>query len=213
MKKIIVFACALMIAAMHVQAQSNPSLASLVAKLDKASAPKDYEQLAGNFLALAQSEKNNWLPYYYAAFCNARTGWLYHEDGDRVEPYADKGEEQIKKAMSLLDTATKKKELSEIYCVMSMVNQARVFINPMTYGPKYGPTAFRYAQLAKEINSDNPRALYLEAWQKYSAPKMYGGDKKKAKEIAGVAKQKLDGEPDNGVDPHWGTKEVEALMH
>ncbi|HXL54834.1 MAG TPA: hypothetical protein VN958_01170, partial [Chitinophagaceae bacterium] len=183
-----------------------------VAKLDKASTAKDYEQLANDFKNIADAQKTQWLPYYYAAFCNAKIGWFYQDDGDKIEPYADKAEEQIKKAQSLLDTSKQKKELSEVYCVLSMTNRARVFINPMTYGREYGPAAGQYTQLAKKANADNPRALYIEGWEKFSTPKMWGGDKKKAKELLTTAKQKLDSNTSSGIEPHWGKKEVEDLL-
>jgi len=118
----------------------------------------------------------------------------------------------IDQAESLIDTAAQKKELSEIYCVLSMVNRSRVFINPMSFGSKYGPIAARYTQLALKINPDNPRAKYLEGWAKYATPKLWGGDKKKAKELLLLAKQQLEAAPTAGINPHWGKKEVDELL-
>jgi len=183
-----------------------------VSRLDRANSVKEYQQLANDFIAIADEQKQQWLPYYYAAFCNAKIGWLYQDDGDKIEPFADKADEQIKKAQSLLDTATQKKELSELYCVMSMAKRARVFVNPVTFGRQYGPVASRYIQLAEKENPDNPRALYLEGWEKYSTPKVWGGDKKKAKELLENAKQKLDANSSAGINPHWGKNEVGELL-
>jgi hypothetical protein len=102
--------------------------------------------------------------------------------------------------------------LSEIYCVQMMLNQARVFINPPTYGPQYGPTAFNYTQLAKHANADNPRMLYLLGWQKFATPKMFGGDKALAKQLLTEAKQKLDNNSSSGIEPHWGKQEVQEVL-
>lgn len=188
-------------------------LGQLARQLDKTKDVKGYQQLAEGFSHLAETRKTEWLPYYYAALCNAKIGWLYQDDGEQIEPYANKGDEQIKKALSLLDTARQKKDLSEVYCVMSMINRAKVYINPATYGRQYGPAAARYIQLAKAANPDNPRALYLEGWEKYYTPKMWGGDKVKAKEILLTARQKFEdqGEGD-AVRPHWGRQDVEDLL-
>jgi hypothetical protein len=183
-----------------------------VAKLDNAGIVKDYQQLANDFLRIAEAQKTQWLPYYYAAFCNAKVGWLKQDDPDNIEPFADKAEGEIKKAQSLLDTAKQKNELSEVYCVFSMTNRARVFINPQTYGRQYGPAASQYARLAEKINPDNPRALYLDGWEKFSTPKMWGGDKTKAKELLQTAKQKLVSNPSTGFEPHWGKEEVEDIL-
>ena len=212
-KLIIISAFVFMYAGLYAQ-DANTQLQSAVAKLDNASTEKDYQQLATEFLRIADVQKTQWLPYYYAAFCNAKTGWLKQEkDPDNIEVFADKAEEAIKKAQSLIDTATQKNELSEIYCVQMMLNQDRVYINPETYGPKYGPTAFNYTQLAKQLNPDNPRMLYLFGWQKFATPKMFGGDKKLAKQLLTQAKEKLETQSQNSIDPHWGKKEVDALLN
>jgi hypothetical protein len=211
MKKISVLIAAAWILCFSLQAQDNEMQAT-VSRLDQASTVKDYQKLAGDFEAIAQKQKTGWLPYYYSAFCNAKIGWLYENDGEKIEPFADQAEKDIRKAESLLDTAVQKKELSEVYCVLSMVNRSRVFVNPMTFGSRYGPVAARYSQLALKMNPENPRANWLEGWAKYSTPKLWGGDKKKAKELLELAKQQLEAAPPAGINPHWGRKEVDELL-
>lgn len=191
---------------------SSKDLDEAVAKSDKAITVKDYQLAANSFLKLAASENKNWLAWYYAAFCNAKIGWLYERDGEKIEPYANLAEEQINKALSLIDTVKQKKELSEVYCILAMVNQAKVFINPETYGRQYGPSAFSYMYKAHAADQQNPRALYLLGWQKFATPKAWGGDKVKAKELLLAAKQKLENEPVSGSYPHWGKTEVENLL-
>jgi len=183
-----------------------------VARLDNASTAKDYQQLSDNFLRIAEAEKTKWLPYYYSAFCHAKLGWLNQDDPDNIEPAVIKAEEEIKKAQSLLDTSKQKSALSELYCVYSMINRARVFMNPASYGRQYGPLASQYTSLAEKTNPDNPRALYLQGWEKFTTPKLWGGDKNKAKEFLTSAKQKLDMNTTPGIEPHWGKREVEDLL-
>jgi len=212
MKKLIMLIAIAVATHATAQSQQNTPLQSYVTQLDNAGSATTYRQLAEQFNQLANSEPNNWLAWYYAAFCNAKTAWLYQDDGDKIEPFADQADQQIAKALSLLDTSKQKKELSEVYVVMSMVNRARVYINPMTYGPKYGPVASRYTQLALHANADNGRALYIAGWEKYATPKMWGGDKKKAKELFQQALQHLNSQTGE-AGPHWGKKEVEAIHH
>src|SRR5579872_6650688 len=214
MKRIIFMLTTTFLFSAATQAQNDytQQLATAVDRLDKASSAKDYQQLANDFATLAEQRKTDWLAWYYAAFCNAKTGWLFEKDGEKIEPFANKAEEQIKVAQSLIDTATQKKELSEIYCVKSMINQDRVFVNPMSFGRQYGPAAGQYVKMAERLNSENPRALYLEGWAKNATPKLWGGDKVKAKELLESAKQKLDGNTAAGIDPHWGIKEVDELL-
>lgn len=207
MKKTIL---SLMLLACSVFAMAQ-SLEEAVHKLDNAASVKDYEALEKTFTALTAQQPNSWLPWYYAAYCNAKIGFLYQDDGDKIEPYSVKGEEQIGRAQSLLDSTQQKQELSEVLTVASMVNRTKVLINPMTYGRKYGMLSEKYLQQALQLQPENPRALYVRAWVKYYTPKMWGGDKPLAKELAEkslglLAKDKT------GATPHWGKAENEALL-
>ena len=202
----------LFIGGLKSQDASGSVMKAYVSRLDKVSSISDYQELAYDFLRFAKTQKADWLPYYYAAFCHARIGWLMQEDPDKIDFFADKAEEEIKKAQSLIDTGSQKKELSEICTIYQMLNQTRVFINPATYGPKYGPVAKRYLKLALAMNPDNPRAQYLAGWEKYATPKMWGGDKIKAKELLESAKKKLAAETHSTLSPHWGMEEVDELL-
>lgn len=214
MKKSILFSLAAVLLYFSAPAQQttgNSVLQNVVTKLDQAQKVKDYEALEKEFVKIAAAQPKNWLPEYYAAYCNARIGFLLQDDGESIEPYSNRGEDEAKKAEALLDKTTQRKELSELYTVMSMVNQTRVFINPMSYGPKNGPVAQQLLNQAKQLNPDNPRAIYLAAWFKYNTPKMWGGNKDLAKELANQS-LKLLANNDTSVNPHWGKAEVQAIL-
>jgi len=189
----------------------TPALRQAVNKLDNATTVKEYESLEKEFSAMAASGKD-WLPYYYAAFCDAKIGFLYQDDGERIEPYSKQGEVQALKALSLLDSTTQKNELAELYTVMSMVYRTKVFINPMTYGRKYGMLSQHFLDKAKGLNPHNPRVLYVEAWVKYNTPKMWGGDKTLAKQLANESLAQLQQASDD-IHPHWGKKENMTLLN
>ena len=122
-----------------------------VSRLDKVSSINDYQELAYDFLRFAKTQKADWLPYYYAAFCNARIGWLMQEDPDKIDFFADKAEEEIKKAQSFIDTGSQKNELSEICTIYQMLNQARVFINPGKIPRKSGRPEKRRGILRRQV--------------------------------------------------------------
>lgn len=208
MKKTILSLLLLLSCSVFVMAQS---LEDAVHKLDGAASVKDYEALEKTFVTLTAQQPNSWLPWYYAAYCNARIGFLYQDDGDKIEPYSVKGEEQIGRAQTLLDSAKQRQELSEVLTVASMVNRTKVFINPMTYGRKYGMLSEKYLQQALQLVPENPRALYVRAWVKYHTPKMWGGDKQLAKELAEKSLGLLTKDK-AGAAPHWGKAEDEALL-
>lgn len=211
MKKLVLSVLAL--AVFHISAsaqQTANALQSVVAKLDQAKKAKDYEVLEKEFLTVAGQGKS-WLPYYYAAFCNAKVGFLNQDDGESIEPFSIRAEEQVQKAKALLDTVQQKKELSELFTVLSMVYRTKVFINPMTYGRKYGVLSQQYRVKAQALDPQNPRALYVQAWELYKTPKMWGGDKEAARKLAERSLVLLQNAKAD-VNPHWGKAENEELL-
>lgn len=213
MKRVTFAVMAVILVSFTIKAQdSKQAMEAAVSKLNNASTVADYQVLANDFNRIANAEKNDWLPYYYAAFCNAKIGWLYQEKTDNIEPFAKLSLEQAQRSLSLLDTGKQKKELSELYCVMSMGYRAYVFINPMSNGRKYGPPAGQYNEKAKQLDPANPRALYLEAWTKYYTPKAWGGDKKQARVLLDEAVKLLQQSPASSLSPSWGKKECEELL-
>jgi hypothetical protein len=186
---------------------------SAVSRLDNAKSVGDYQKLANDFTRIGAANQKQWLPHYYAAYCNARIGWLYEKaDPEKIEPFVTLAAQQIAKARSVIDSTTQKKEMTEIYCVMSMIKRGWVFINPMTYGREYGIASKTFFEMAKAIDPENPRVLYLDAWEKYNAPKMWGGDKEKAKELATRAIRKFENNPSSGIYPRWGKSACEEIL-
>lgn len=185
------------------------ALQQAVTKLDQAQTLKDYEQLERTFSSI--SEQPAWLPSYYAAFCNAKIGFLLQDDGEKIESYSNRGEEQAKKALASLDSSKQHKELAEVYTVLSMVYRTKVFINPMTYGRKYGMLSDQMLKQAMALDAQNPRTLYVAAWVKFYTPKMWGGDKEQAKKLASQSLALLIN-PGTDVYPHWGRPEDQLLL-
>ena len=213
MKKAIVFIAGVLLVQFSIHAQDyKQQMETTVSRLDHATTVSDYQMLSSDFIRIANGHQTYWLPYYYAAYCNAKVGWLHQDNPEKIEPFALLADEQIQKALSLIDSTTQKQELAEIYCVMSMVNRAKVFVNPMTQGRKYGPAAHQYIQMAQALDAEHPRALYLETWEKYYTPKMWGGDKQKARELLEQALTQLEQEASPGLQPHWGKADCEALL-
>lgn len=213
MKKAILFIVSMILMQFGIYAQDyTQQMEAAVSKLDKATTVNNYQMLASDFIRIANGHQTHWLPYYYAAYCNAKTGWLNQQNPEKIEPFANLADEQIKKALSLVDSTTHKEAVAEIYCVISMVNRAKVFINPMTQGSKYGPAASQCIKMTQALDSENPRAMNLEAWEKYYTPKTWGGDKNKARELLEQALVQLENESSSGIQPHWGKADCEALL-
>lgn len=213
MKKFIIMTLLMSLcSAQLVLAQKDAPLEQAVSQLDQAQSVADYEGLANMFEQLA-AKQENWLAHYYAALCYAKIGFLYQDEGERIEPYSKRGKEQIDQAIALIDTLNSKKDYVEALVVQSLVYRINVYINPMTYGPKFGPLSDKSLQQALTLDANNPRAVYVAAWLKYYTPKTWGGDKNRARELANKSLALLAKEPNSGIQPHWGKQENEALLN
>ncbi|HEU4554308.1 MAG TPA: hypothetical protein VFS25_15790 [Chitinophaga sp.] len=209
-KTMLLFVC-ILAAVLPVMSQDK-ALDKAIAQVDQAKTVADYEKLAVRFKQLSMTQKTNWLPFYYTALCNAKIGFLLQQDGDRIEPYSIEGETYGKQAEALLKSNGSNKDKAELYTVLSMVYRSKVFINPMTYGPQFGPIAQQYLDKAAQLDPQNPRVLYLQAWVKFYTPKMWGGDKNQAKTLAQAALKNFSAQPAGNGQPHWGKAESEELL-
>ncbi|ASZ13798.1 hypothetical protein CK934_24000 [Chitinophaga sp. MD30] len=193
--------------------QSGPvSLEAAVQQLDKASAVKDYEVLAGVFGQLTQAHPADWLPWYYAAYCNTRIAYLYRETPERITSYAERAMVLVDKAKALLTAGTSSRALSEVLCISSWAQRAMILVSPIKNGRRYSGLSAEDAAKAKQLAPDNPRAWYMEALGKYYTPVLFGGDKDKARQLCREALRLLEASSGNRRAPHWGRADVMRLL-
>src|ERR1700730_10726213 len=171
--------CMAVLAAVSVSAQNEKYVKAMEAKIpavDTTHSLSGLSDLANSFQRIGDAEKTQWLPYYYAALINVRTGYVQGMGGQTpnatvVDPIADKSEELLKKAEEL------SKDNSEIYCVKKMIATLRMMVDPATRWQTYGPQASEALAKAKELNPNNPRVLLLEGQDKFFTPEQFGGSK------------------------------------
>ena len=185
-----------------------------VALLDSNNTVDSWKELANAFERIADAEKTQWQPFYYAAFCNVMTGMLsmpqdgsFGDNSAIADPYADKAEALISKADAL------SKDNSEIYCVIKMVHSLRMMGNAMARFMTEGPKGEAALQKAKELNAGNPRVYILEVQDKFYTPEQYGGSKEEAKKLFEKAQQIfMTSKPANSIDPQWGRSQVNYFL-
>src|SRR2546423_4916057 len=144
--------------------------------LDSALSKGNTKELANNFERIADAEKTQWLPYYYAAYCNVLSTYI-EKDKTKVDAEADKAEELIAKAEVLAG------ENSEIDVIKSMIASAHMMVDPQSRYMTYGPTSSGYIQKAQKLDPSNPRPVYLDAQAKFYTPAAFGGGKDVAKPL------------------------------
>ncbi|RYY56696.1 MAG: hypothetical protein EOO09_05540 [Chitinophagaceae bacterium] len=211
MKKLLIASIAFLTVA-TASAQSEKYLAAmkpLVAALDSSF---NYDALvasANSFQRIADAEKTQWLPYYYAAYCNVAAAFTLMEkpDASKTDPMADKAEELLNKAEAL------SKDNSEIYCVRKQIASIRMMADPMSRYMTYGTAATQALARAKTLDPENPRVYLLEAQDQFYTPEQYGGSKTEAKRLFELSKAKYDAaRPASDIHPRWGKNQITYFM-
>lgn len=181
------------------------SMTASKALLDSAKTPADYNAVAATFERIAEAEKTQWLPYYYAALANI-LGGFNNPEGNKDE-IANKADALLAKAEAL-DSKN-----SEINVVKSMSATLHMLVDPMSRWQKYGGMQREALETAKQFNAENPRIYYLEGQTLFNTPPQFGGGKDKAKplfekSLALYKKQK----PATPLDPSWGENVTQKMF-
>lgn len=178
-----------------------------VAALDSTHTPAGFQELGNTFSRIADAEKDQWLPYYYAAYSQVMQAFLDQEDKDKMREKADEAEKLIGKADELSP------DNAEVRCVQSLILSARISVNPSVNGPVYGPKSGELLQEAMQLAPENPRPELLMGQSLFYTPEMFGGGKDKAKPLLEKALAKFETfEPESSVHPHWGKELAEELL-
>jgi hypothetical protein len=185
-----------------------------IAAIDTTKTVQGFTDLANAFERIAEAEKNQWLAYYYAAFCNASAGTMVGGEGDmmaakadKTDPYADKADKHIAKAEELM------KNNSEIFIVKKMIATLRMIGDPMNRFMTYGQEAQAMLDEAKKLNAENPRVYILEGQDKFFTPEQFGGSKEEAKVLFEKAKKLYETfKPESSIHPNWGKGQLEYFL-
>ncbi len=190
-------------------AQSDRYLGAMkknLAALDTAfRSPGSLLSLANQFERIALAEKNQWLPFYYAAFCQVNLGFM-EQDKSRVDAIADKADALIARADSLQPGN------SEISCIRSMVASCRMMVDPRLRWQQYGEASNRLMELAMQQDSSNPRPYLLRGQGLRYTPEQFGGGCKAALPALQTALEKFAAfVPASEIHPGWGRQIAQQL--
>lgn len=210
MKKSILICAFICCASSFTFAQSNKyetAMKSNISQLDSIMGKNNAEELSNNFLRIADAEKTQWLPYYYAAYCKSLQAMQEH-DNSKKDGLADKATEFITKAEGILG-----KENSEIDVIKSMIATARMTVDPQNRYMTYMPDINENIKKAESLDSTNPRPVLLEAENKFYTPEQFGGGKDAAKEYfekANMLDQSF--KPETDLSPNWGRTSIQYFL-
>jgi hypothetical protein len=174
--------------------------------VDTAKTQGSYQTIANKLDRIAGVEKGEWLPKYWGSFCYVVMGYM-EKDKNKIDLLLDKAWELIEQAEAI------QKDESEIYVMKGWIYSARIGVDPMTRGMKYGPLSDQMQQKAKELNPKNPRPYYMLGTGKFYTPAMFGGGKDKAEPLLEEAlKRYTKFKKASAIHPDWGKEETEKML-
>jgi hypothetical protein len=132
----------------------------------------DFQDLGNRFGLIANAEKTEWLPYYYHANCYILMSFMEPTDAVKKDSYLDVAEKSIAK---MIELAPKE---SEVYALQSMFYSARLIVNPMERGQKYGMLSGQAVGMALSLEPTNPRAKFIKLRNDMGSAQYFGKDPK-----------------------------------
>lgn len=214
-KTIFILMTSLLGTALFAQGDNAPSekyvkaMEALVPAVDTTHSMDGLTDLANSFERIANAEKTQWLPFYYAALCNINKANMYFttQQLDKIDPLMDLAEPMLNKAAEL------EKNNSEIFCLKKMFNTGKMMADPMSRYMVYGAAASEALEEAKKLNPENPRVYLLEGIDKYYTPEQYGGSKEEGKKLFQEAAKKMETfKPASSIHPSWGASQIKYFL-
>lgn len=165
----------------------------------------DFLSAANYFERIAKVETKQWLPSYYASYCNLVAG-LITQDKQNKDLYWDKALLQIAHADSLSANN------SEIYTVKGYIEFMKMSVDPMARMP-FMKSAAASLEKAIALNPENPRPYLVRGQNTFYTPSAFGGGKEAAKPLLEKAAAKFSTfKPESPIAPDWGKERAEQLL-
>lgn len=168
--------------------------------------PASLLALSNNFERIANAEKTQWLPYYYAALAQMNYGFASGKP-EGYDAIADKAEQFVQTADKLQPGN------SEISVLKSMIATLRMIADPMTRFMQYSIEIEKQIETAKRQDTANPRPYLIEAQNKVNTPEQFGGGCAASADIIKTGMDKFNSfKPAGELQPTWGRASLEGIV-
>lgn len=182
------------------------AMTSALAQWDSAKTADDMLSISATFERIADAEKTQWLPYYYASLSQVLYAFMKN-DMPNNDALAGKAETLLIKADGL------QPDNSEISCIKSMIATLRMLVNPQQRWQQYGAVIQQELDNAKKQDPANPRPYYLQGQNLRNTPEQFGGGCNSAKPLLEEAIKKYEAfKPASGIAPSWGKLQTEQVL-
>ena len=186
-------------------AQYETAMKGLIMKMDASNVPEAFQAVANGFERVANAETNQWLPKYYAAYNYIMQAYTT-KDQSKVDGILDMADKQIADAEALNNN-------DELKCLSAWAKSARIGVDPMSRGMKYGMESAQLLEDAKKMNPNNPRIYFLQAQSAFYTPEAFGGGKSKAKGLFQKATELYASfTPSSEMMPNWGGEQAKTML-
>ncbi len=158
------------------------------------------------FERIANAEKDNWLPAYYAAQVLVLDGYSKLNQKETLDA-------QLKKAQTILDQASSRSHNNaEIMVLQATLYTVYVASDGVTYGMTLSVKVASLYAKALELAPENPRVVLGKAEWDMGTAKYFGKDTKPfCAQIEKSLELFTNFKPESAFHPNWGKERAEQL--
>ena len=164
-------------------------------------------EAANLFERIANAEKEEWLPYYYAAQLKIIESFSMTD--------RSKKEQQIDEAQDLLDQAASfaGENNVEVAILQAMLHTSRLTMDPSIYGMKLSPVINSIYEKALKEAPGNPRVVLSKAEWDMGSARFFGENPAKYCDDLKLSVELFDKEhPEGKYAPSWGKDRAQMLI-
>jgi hypothetical protein len=209
MKKIMMISVGLLMK-MSILFAQNPNyikaMEGLVTEIQTAQFGTPLQPLANKMERIAATEKAEWLPNYWVAYCSTIDSYS-EQDAGKKDQLLDKADTYLASVDKLV------KDNDEVEVLRANLASARMAVNPQDRWMKYGGMVQKALGTAKKLNPENPRITLLEGQGIFFTPENFGGGKAKAKPVLEKSiEQFAKFKPISTIHPNWGQPTAQWML-
>ncbi len=165
----------------------------------------EWQEISNKFSRIADAEQDQWLPSYYAAYCNIIMT-TFKEEPDQKDQQLDLAQGHLDKALDIGG------ENSELLALQGFVHMIRLTVDPAGRGPSYSEMSMQAFGKARALNPENPRAIYLSAQMQMGTAQFFGTGIEEACKQLQLALEKFQEEkPQDPLAPAWGYRQAQQI--